>query len=308
MTEQSIRQDDNSLLPSKVEIAVPKNGNRSTTKFDNEFDVGEMLATAGKLSLTEKQQAILFKSIKDEDIEIRPDGLVYAPWMEYATRLNEAFGGKWALIPNGMPKMVNNYIYWGHWLIIDGHLMGYAIGEQAYIPSNYTMTYGDAMEGAWSNALMRNCKHIGISLELWKPSFVRAWKEKWAETYQHFNQKKNKTETLWRKKGSSEKQDEKENVQEDIGYTQQVEPEDKPAQPEKYKSHKSVYPATDKQKKMIFARLKGIGVISTEDMQNFALEKCGKTHSKDWTGEDIQTLVDAIERQTPDRQTGEGDS
>ncbi|MFH2050097.1 MAG: phage recombination protein Bet [bacterium] len=100
---------------------------------------------------------------------------------------------------------------------------------------------------------------------------------------------------------------EKENVQEEIGYIQS-ESEDKSAQPEKYESHKPVYPATDKQKKMIFARLKGIGVISTEDMQNFALEKCGKTHSKDWTGEDIQTLVDAIGRQAPDRQTGEGDS
>ena len=68
------------------------------------------------------------------------------------------------------------------------------------------------------------------------------------------------------------------------------------------------YPATEKQKKMIFARLKGIGVNSIEDMQNFALDKCGKAHSKDWTSEDIQTLVEGIEKNNPERTAGEGDS
>lgn len=82
----------------------------------------------------------------------------------------------------------------------------------------------------------------------------------------------------------------------------------KPAQPEKFESHKSIYPATEKQIKMIFARLKGVGVSTKEDMQNFALEKCGKTHSIDWTNEDIQLLVDAIERQSPERIAGEGDN
>ena len=59
---------------------------------------------------------------------------------------------------------------------------------------------------------------------------------------------------------------------------------------------------------MIFARLKGIGVISKEDMQNFALEKCGKTHSTDWTSEDIQLLVEAIDKNKPERIPGEGDN
>jgi hypothetical protein len=61
------------------------------------------------------------------------------------------------------------------------------------------MTYGDAVEGAKSNALMRLCKGIGISLELWKPSFVRDWKNKYAESY--WDEKKR--DTLWRRKKSS---------------------------------------------------------------------------------------------------------
>ncbi len=82
----------------------------------------------------------------------------------------------------------------------------------------------------------------------------------------------------------------------------------KPAQPEKFESHNPVYPATDKQKKMIFARLKGIGINAVEDMQNFTLEKCGKAHSTDWTSADIQTLVEAVDRQPPERTAGEGDN
>jgi hypothetical protein len=49
---------------------------------------------------------------------------------------------------------------------------------------------------------MRLCKGIGIGLELWKPPFIRAWKEKYAETYtgkDNFGNEK----TLWRKKGES---------------------------------------------------------------------------------------------------------
>ncbi|HAX98971.1 MAG TPA: hypothetical protein DCY12_08845 [Candidatus Atribacteria bacterium] len=84
-------------------------------------------------------------------------------------------------------------------------------------------------------------------------------------------------------------------------------PEPKPDQPEKFEGNKSVYSATDKQKKMIFAQLKSIGISNVDDMKNFALEKCGKPSSKDWTNVDIQTLVEAIDETEPDRLAGEGD-
>ncbi len=73
------------------------------------------------------------------------------------------------------------------------------------------------------------------------------------------------------------------------------------------KQRSDSYPATDKQKKMIFARLKGKG-YDTPQMQDFALDHCGKAHSTDWTSEDIQLLIDAIEKQTPERTVGDGDN
>jgi len=170
--------------------------------FENEFDMAEMLKTAGKVELTEAQKKILFASVNEEDIEIRPDGLIYMPWMEYARRLSETFGMEWALIPQGMPKYIHtkNSVVWGFWLIIKGSLCGYAIGEQDYHAESRQgkdfMSYTDACEGAKSNALMRLCKGIGISLELWKPSFIRQWKETHAEQY--YDQKKDKY--YWRLK------------------------------------------------------------------------------------------------------------
>ena len=169
------------------------------TSFQNTFDVSRMLTTAGKIELTEEQEEILYAPVDEDDIEIRPDGLVYAPWMEYALRLRKTFGLQWALIPQGMPTFKDNFIYWGFWLVIKGHLCSYAIGEQKYFTQSKAgkdfMTYGDACEGAKSNALMRLCKGVGISLELWKPSFIRKWKGTYAETY------KKEGKTYWKKKG-----------------------------------------------------------------------------------------------------------
>lgn len=190
MTNEITTQTKKETLPEiPKEITV-------INKKTNEFPIETLLATAGTIEATEEQKAILYAPVNGEDVEIRPDGLIYCPWMEYVTRLKNAFGMSWAIIPMGNPKVINNFVYWGFHLIIQGKLAGYAMGEQEYQPENRTMTWGDACEGAKSNALMRLCKGIGISLELWKPSFIRYWKEKYAESY--YDEKKGRK--LWRKK------------------------------------------------------------------------------------------------------------
>lgn len=158
-----------------------------------------LIPKAGTIQLTKEQEAILYAPVNEEDIEIRPEGLIYLPWREYEHRMRKAFGSKWTMIPGGNPQMRDNLILQPWWLIIDGCPYGHVYGEQKYISSNPMMSYGDALEGAKSNALMRLCKGMGISTELWKPSFIREWKDKYAETY--WDEKKKKT--LWRKKGTT---------------------------------------------------------------------------------------------------------
>src|SRR4030067_2353840 len=173
--------------------------------IDPHEEMIKLIPTAGTIKLTEKQRETLYAPVDQEKVEIRPDGLIYLPWMEYISRLKVAFDLEWAPIPQGLPKMQGEYMYWPFWLVIQGKLAGFAIGEQRYIPSNRQMTYGDACEGAKSNALMRLCKGLGITLELWQPSFIRAWKEKYAETYQE------EGKTLWRKKSANGKKEKTKN-------------------------------------------------------------------------------------------------
>jgi len=171
-------------IGQQVQLQQQQENDSSIEPFKNNFDVSGLIATASTLKTTSEQREILYAPVNEEDIEIREDGIIYLPWMEYVTRLNRAFGTEWCLIPQGMPMFKNNYIYWGFWLVIKGVYCGYAIGEQQYFPNSRSgkqfMTYGDACEGAKSNALMRLCKGLGIGLEMWKPSFIRQWKKKYA--------------------------------------------------------------------------------------------------------------------------------
>jgi hypothetical protein len=90
------------------------------------------------------------------------------------------------MIPQGSPQSKdtgnnNVLVVWGFWLIVKGIPIGFATGETSYRTNNNTMSFGDAMEGAKSSALARNCKALGISLELWSAEWVSEWKKNYAK-------------------------------------------------------------------------------------------------------------------------------
>lgn len=153
--------------------------------LDFGVEISKMLHTAGTLILTEKQNDILYAPVNDFDVFIKPDGLIYLSWMKYSERLNKALGGtSWTMLPEGTPKIMNtNLVVWGFHLVIKGSYQGFSLGEQQYF-SNSRMTYGEACEGAKSNALMRLCKGIGIGLELWDKNFIDRWVKTYARSYQ----------------------------------------------------------------------------------------------------------------------------
>ena len=179
-------------------------------------EIAGLIHLSGTIELTGKQEKTIFAPVNEKSVEIRPDGLIYLPWMEYVTRLKETFGIKWTLLPEGLPKTSpsGNSILWGFWLVIEGRPYGFAIGEQEYYPENKTMSWSDACEGAKSNALMRVCKGIGISLELWRPSFIRDWKKKHAHKILSKDRYGN-PKTIWAKK-DTEKPAENEEKQDNV--------------------------------------------------------------------------------------------
>lgn len=171
-------EDNNNNTPTTTGQNMPNASEQSIGNNHMDFgdEISKLLSTAGTLQVNQQQSDIIFAPVAPNEVLVKPDGLVYLSWTKYASRLSRAFGTSWGLVPQGMPKMSNNnLVVWPFHLIIKGVYCGFAIGEQEYIPSNKRMTYGEACEGAKSNALTRLCKALGIGLELWDKAFVNTW-------------------------------------------------------------------------------------------------------------------------------------
>jgi len=120
---------------------------------------------------TAEQAAILQQEIKYDDIEIKPDGIIYLPEIKYRRILNKAFGpGGWGLAPRGETIVTGKVVTREYGLICGGRLVSIARGEQQYFDPDGIPT---ATEGCKSNALMRCCKDLGIASELWDPRYIK---------------------------------------------------------------------------------------------------------------------------------------
>ncbi|CAG8701056.1 9012_t:CDS:2, partial [Dentiscutata erythropus] len=148
-----------------------------------------------------KVAEVLLAPVVSEDIEIKPDGLIYLPEIKYRRILNKAFGpGGWGLAPRGENSINPKNISREYALVCCGRLVSVALGEQDYFDPSGLAT---AAEGAKSNALMRCCKDLGVASELWDPIFIRDFKKRYCEEVlvEHVVTKVKKR--LWRKKGTS---------------------------------------------------------------------------------------------------------
>ncbi|KAK4570430.1 hypothetical protein LTR86_002510 [Recurvomyces mirabilis] len=122
---------------------------------------------------TAEQADILQQEIKADDIEVKPDGIIYLPEIKYRRILNRAFGpGGWGLAPRGETIVTAKVVTREYGLVAGGRLISIARGEQQYFDPDGIPT---ATEGCKSNALMRCCKDLGIASELWDPRFIKRY-------------------------------------------------------------------------------------------------------------------------------------
>ncbi|CZT07843.1 probable mitochondrial genome maintenance protein MGM101 [Rhynchosporium agropyri] len=141
---------------------------------------------------------ILLAPIPTDDVEIKPDGIMYLPEIKYRRILNRAFGpGGWGLAPRGETIVTGKSITREYALVAHGRLVSVARGEQDYFSPEGIPT---ATEGCKSNALMRCCKDLGVASELWDPRYNRKFmkehaKQIWVE---HVPTKKKKQ--MWLRK------------------------------------------------------------------------------------------------------------
>ncbi|KEF59758.1 uncharacterized protein A1O9_04606 [Exophiala aquamarina CBS 119918] len=117
---------------------------------------------------------VLLAPLDSEDVEIKPDGIIYLPEIKYRRILNKAFGpGGWGLAPRGETIVTEKAVTREYALLAHGRLVSIARGEQDYFNKDGIPT---ASEGCKSNAMMRCCKDLGVASELWDPRFIRKWK------------------------------------------------------------------------------------------------------------------------------------
>lgn len=119
--------------------------------------------------------AKLMAPINPEDVEIKPDGIIYLPEIKYRRILNAAFGpGGWGLAPRGELAVGEKIVSREFALVVQGRYVGQARGECPYFGPDTVATAG---EGCKSNALMRCSKDLGIASELWDPRFIRKFRQ-----------------------------------------------------------------------------------------------------------------------------------
>lgn len=142
--------------------------------------------------------AILQARLNPDDIEVKPDGVIYLPEIKYRRILNSAFGpGGWGLAPRGELMVQDRLVTREYALVVHGRFVGQARGEQQYFTEDGVST---AAEGCKSNALMRCCKDLGIASELWDPRFIRKFMKEYAvqQWVEHVATKKKKQ--IWLRK------------------------------------------------------------------------------------------------------------
>ncbi|RYP55093.1 hypothetical protein DL768_000212 [Monosporascus sp. mg162] len=142
--------------------------------------------------------AILQTPLDPDDIEVKPDGIIYLPEIKYRRILNAAFGpGGWGLAPRGELMVHEKLVTREYALVVHGRFVAQARGEQQYFSEEGVST---AAEGCKSNALMRCCKDLGIASELWDPRFIRKFMKTYAvqQWVEHVTTKKRKQ--IWLRK------------------------------------------------------------------------------------------------------------
>ncbi|MCJ1265600.1 hypothetical protein MMC22_005480 [Lobaria immixta] len=141
---------------------------------------------------------ILLAPLLPDDIEVKPDGIVYLPEIKYRRILNRAFGpGAWGLAPRGETIITATAVTREYALVALGRLVSVARGEQAYFGPE---TIPTAAEGCKSNALMRCCKDLGVASELWDPRYIRKFLKEYAKDVFVEHQTTKKRKKIWLRK------------------------------------------------------------------------------------------------------------
>jgi hypothetical protein len=162
------------------ETALPADSRQiAAAKITDTLPAGAY-AGAATLEINRDQERILDEPVPDNEIDIRPDGLIYVSHEYVRRQLNRAFGRlQWALVPGSPLVADGNEIYQRWVLLIQGTYVSEALGSKKYF-ANGNQSRDDVAEGIKSDCLKRCCKDLGIALEVWNKRRQESWRRQYA--------------------------------------------------------------------------------------------------------------------------------
>lgn len=161
----------------------------------------KLIERAGEEAFPHETIRALSVRLDDSLVDIRPDGLIYVSHVHYRDRLDSAFGvGAWALVPLESPKVSGNKVYYYGFLKARGQFISDAYGEAMYYPGNSNGSYGNSVEAAKSDCLVRCCKLLPMFRECWDKEYADYWVEKYAEKGVT---RQSQGKVVWKKKGEA---------------------------------------------------------------------------------------------------------
>ncbi len=209
MTEEIVPaspQDDEPLRQELATLPDKQDALQTLSK-----DVGEVIVPPETLALfyanatklpermtpEEKQKLREHMIVEDDDIEIRPEGIIYIEANYLRECLSEIFGqGAWSMIPlSGIsrdhdvePGQKDVPIFQRWMLVVHECYVGQAVGDGRFFINNKETTKADAAEMTASNALSRICKSLSIGANVYRRKFQREFMAKhavevWVKTF-----------------------------------------------------------------------------------------------------------------------------
>jgi len=187
------------LSPVPKQPVVIQTTQAQTPSQAAEQSVSTLLASAiaksSCIDITKEQSDALTADFADADFLRGAGGnadLIYIDQSALRQRFNKVLGmGQWSIIT--IRSWSEDYktdkgkeaarVYCEAALLIKGALAGRAIGSMDYFKGNAMQNYGDAYEGAKTNAFRRCAKDAGVGLQ----AYSREWCQKWTEKYAGFN-------------------------------------------------------------------------------------------------------------------------
>lgn len=156
-----------------------------------------LMAKAGEEPFSAEIRAALSQPLDDSLVDIKPNGLIFVSHPHYRDRLDAAFGiGGWALIPLKNPWMQEGKMHYHGFLKAHSRYIADAVGEMQKIESDPNSSFGNCVEGAKSDCLVRCCKALPMFRECWDTTYCNYWKSQYAEEYPN---PKRPGYTLWKR-------------------------------------------------------------------------------------------------------------